>query len=389
VELQLLKQQNVAMFDVVLALAISFTITFLAIPVIMDVAEMKKLFDQPDERKVHQTPIAPLGGVGIFAGFIFGCLLAIKFQTGSEFQYFIAAVMVIFFLGIKDDILVITPVKKFIGQVLAAFMIIYYGRIQIHGMNGFLGIQDLPEMFSLLISYFAVIVIINSFNLIDGVDGLAGSLGLMSSAMFGAYFLSVHMLSYAVLAFALSGSLLGFLIFNFQPAKIFMGDTGSLLIGTVNAILVIKFINVASSADTSIQLESAPALGFAILMMPLLDTLRVFAIRIAKRRSPFSPDRNHIHHLLLDRGLSHTAITIVLVAINVSLVAFVYLERSLGCTILISSVIGFFFLFIGFIFYGRNRPKYVVSKNDQQENGKLKATSLVTLAKDTILEQKN
>ncbi len=377
------------MFDVVLALAISFAITFLAIPVIMNVAEMKKLFDHPDERKVHQTPIAPLGGVGIFAGFIFACLLTINFQSGSEFQYFIAAVMVIFFLGIKDDILIITPVKKFIGQVLAAFMIIYYGRVQIHGMNGFLGVHELPEMFSLLLTYFAVIVIINSFNLIDGVDGLAGSLGLMSSAMFGAYFLSVNMLSYAVLAFALSGSLLGFLIFNFQPAKIFMGDTGSLLIGTVNAILVIKFINVASSSDAPTPLEAAPALGFAILMMPLLDTLRVFAIRIAKRRSPFSPDRNHIHHLLLDRGLSHTAITILLVGINISLVAFVYLERSLGNTILISSVIGIFFAFIALIFYGRSRPKYVVTKTEQQENGKLKTTSLVTLAKDTILEQKN
>ena len=377
------------MFDVVLALAISFTITFLAIPVIINVAEMKKLFDVPDERKVHQTAITPLGGIGIFAGFIFGCLLTINFKVASEFQFFIAATMVIFFLGLKDDILVISPIKKFIGQVLAAFLIIYDGRVQIRSMHGFFGINELPEMFSLLITYFAVIVIINSFNLIDGVDGLAGSLGLMSAALFGVYFLEVNMPAYYILAFSLCGSLLAFLIFNFQPAKIFMGDTGSLLIGTINAVLVIKFINVANSSDVSFPIESSPAIGFAILMIPLLDTLRVFSIRIFKRRSPFSPDRNHIHHLLLDRGFSHRSITLLLVSLNVGLVAFVYLERNLGCTILILSVFAFFFIFIALAYYVRPKPRLAVAKNNDLENGALKGSKLVTLTKDAILEQKN
>ncbi|HZE85812.1 MAG TPA: MraY family glycosyltransferase, partial [Puia sp.] len=232
------------MFDVLLSIAISFTVTFLAIPAIINVAEMKKLFDMPDERKIHHTPITPLGGLGIFAGFAFGCLLTLHFGQSVDLQYFMAASLVIFFLGLKDDILVISPVKKFIGQVLAAFIIIYYGGIQIRSMHGFLGISQLPEMFSLLLTYFAVIVVINSFNLIDGVDGLAGSLGLLSTVIFGVYFLAVNMLPYSVIAFSLAGSLLAFLIFNFQPAKIFMGDTGSLLVGTINAILVIKFINV-------------------------------------------------------------------------------------------------------------------------------------------------
>ncbi len=214
------------MFDVLLSIAISFTVTFLAIPAVINVAEMKKLFDMPDARKVHFHPITPLGGLGIFAGFIFGGLLTLHFGQYADLQYFIAASFVIFFLGLKDDILVISPVKKFIGQVLAAFIIIYYGNTQIRSMHGFLGIYELPEMFSLLLTYFAVIVVINSFNLIDGVDGLAGSLGLLSTVIFGIYFLYVGMSPYAVLAFSLAGSLLAFLIFNFQPAKIFMGDTG-------------------------------------------------------------------------------------------------------------------------------------------------------------------
>jgi len=377
------------MFDVILAVAISFTVTFLAIPVIITVAEMKKLFDVPNERKIHNTAITPLGGIGIFAGFVFGCLLTINFKTSFEFQYFIAATMVIFFLGLKDDILVISPIKKFIGQVLAAFLIIYDGRIQIHSMHGFLGINELPEMFSLLITYFAVIVIINSFNLIDGVDGLAGTLGLMSSVMFGVYFLSVNMPAYYTLAFSLCGSLLAFLIFNFQPAKIFMGDTGSLLIGSINAILVIKFINVAQSAEVGTPLGSSPAIGFTILMIPLLDTLRVFSIRIFKRRSPFSPDRNHIHHLLLDRGLSHRAITILLVSFNLLLVAGVYFGRSLGCTILITSVFALFFAFIAVTYYARPRPRFIMAENAEPANSKINTTKLVTITKDNILEQKN
>ena len=378
------------MFDVLLSIAISFTITFLAIPAIINVAEMKKLFDMPDARKVHNTPITPLGGVGIFAGFIFGSLLTIHFNQNTDLQYFIAASFVIFFLGLKDDILVISPVKKFIGQVLAAFIIIYYGGIQIRSMHGFLGIYQLPEMFSLLLTYFAVIVVINSFNLIDGVDGLAGSLGLLSTAIFGVYFLSVNMLPYAVIAFSLAGSLLAFLIFNFQPAKIFMGDTGSLLVGTINSILVIKFINVANTSDVSFPITASPAVGFTILMVPLLDTLRVFGIRIFHRRSPFSPDRNHIHHLLLDRGFSHRAITFFLVAVNLVIVSIVFLERSLSCTVLIFSVFAVFFTLIAAIYYLRPAPRLFVARTGQEESAQLrKASKFVSLKEDSILEQKN
>ncbi|HEV3326810.1 MAG TPA: MraY family glycosyltransferase [Puia sp.] len=377
------------MFDVLLSIAISFTITFLAIPAVINVAEMKKLFDMPDARKVHHSPITPLGGLGIFAGFIFGCLLTIHFNEYPEIQYFIAASLVIFFLGLKDDILVISPIKKFIGQVLAAFIIIYYGNIQIRSMNGFLGIYQLPEMFSLLLTYFAIIVVINSFNLIDGVDGLAGSLGLISATIFGIYFFYAGMLPYSVLAFSLAGSLLAFLIFNFQPAKIFMGDTGSLLVGTINAILVVKFINVANAANASFPISASPAVGFTILMIPLLDTLRVFGIRIINRRSPFSPDRNHIHHLLLDRGFSHRAITLFLGTINMVMIGVIFLARSLNCTLLIFSVFLMFFLLIAGIYYFMPAPRLFVAKTAKEENAQLtKASQLVSL-KDSILEQNN
>jgi len=382
------------MFDVLLCISISFAVTYLSIPVIIFVANSKKLYDVPDARKIHDVPIPSLGGLGIFAGFIMAVLTIINFSEAADFQYFCAAAFVIFFLGLKDDILDITPIKKFIGQVGAAFLIIYKGNIQIQSMHGFLGINQLPPMFSLIFTYLTVIVIINSFNLIDGVDGLAGSLALMAAIIFGIYFYEVNMLPYAILSFATAGSLIAFLIFNFQPAKIFMGDTGSLLLGLINAILVIKFINVANLPDIKMPISAAPAIGFAILMVPLLDTLRVFGIRIGHRRSPFSPDRNHIHHLLLDRGLSHRTITITLVGVNFLFIILVYALRSIDCTWLILGIFTIFFSVIGLLYYSRRRKNLFIAtpvNNNLQGNPNIQGASKIvsiTNAKDAMYEQK-
>jgi len=375
------------MFDIVFSIIISFTITFLAIPVIIKVAEQKMLFDVPNERKIHVSPVPSLGGLGIFAGFVISCLLTISFHNASEFQFFIAAALVIFFLGIKDDILIISPLKKFIGQVLAAFLIIYKGGVQIKSMYGFLGIYELPELFSLLLTYFTVIVIINSFNLIDGVDGLAGSLGFMATFIFGLYFLKIDLLPYATLSFALAGSLAAFLIFNFQPAKIFMGDTGSLLIGLTTAILVIKFINVSSSYGVSFPLDASPAIGFSILMIPLLDTLRVFGIRIIHRRSPFSPDRNHVHHLLLDRGFTHQKVTMTLVSINIMFIALVYLGRSIGLNWLIIASVLLFFAGISALYYSRPKKRLLILRRINAKKEKV-GSSKILLTKGPVFEEK-
>jgi len=376
------------MFDVLFSIAISFAITFLAIPVIITVAEQKKLFDIPDARKVHRNPIPSLGGLGIFAGFMLACLIAIPYSQATNFQYYFAAAFVIFFLGLKDDILVISPIKKFIGQVLAAFLIIYKGNIQIKSMYGFMGIHELPEMFSLLLTYLTIIVVINSFNLIDGIDGLAGTLGLMSSMIFGLYFLQINQPAYSILAFSLAGSLAAFLIFNFQPAKVFMGDTGSLMVGLVNAILVIKFIMVANLPETPYPIIASPAVSVAILAIPLMDTLRVFAIRIFHRRSPFSPDRNHIHHLLLDRGYSHRFISLMLVSVNLLFVLAAYAGRDLGCTWIILAMLTVFFAGIAGLYYTRPRTRLFVAKAIEQET-ELTSSKIVPLTTDTILEHKN
>ncbi len=323
------------MLNVILTGSVAFIITFLAIPAIMNVAKEKKLFDLPDARKLHSKPIASLGGVGIFLGFFLSCLLTVSNKESSDLRFFFASALVIFFLGLKDDILVISAIKKFLGQLAAAAILIHLGNLRIESMHGFLGLGALPEPLSYLISYITIIVTINAYNLIDGVDGLAGSLGVLTSSIFGVYFFVAEMPAYSLMAFGMTGSLLAFLVFNFNPAKIFMGDSGSLLLGLVNAILVIKFISVADAPNAAFPVASCVAVGFSILVVPLLDTLRVFSLRIAKGKSPFVPDRNHIHHLLLDRGLNHRYVTVSCVTLNVAFIVMSYFGRELGSTLLI------------------------------------------------------
>ncbi len=375
------------MFDVLLSLALSFTVAYLAIPAIVVIAANKKLFDLPDERKIHQAHIPSLGGIGIFGGFVLASLICIQFASASEFQYFFAAANVVFFLGLKDDILIISPIKKFVGQVIAAALIIHKGGIQITSMHGFLGIEEVPAMFSVLLTYFTVIVVINSFNLIDGIDGLAATLGTIAAGLFGFYFLKAGFPAYSILAFSLVGSLVAFLIFNYHPAKIFMGDSGSMLVGLVNAILVIKFINVSQAATATLPVDASPAIGFIILLIPLMDTLRVFSIRIFKRRSPFSPDRNHIHHLMLDRGMSHNAITFALAGSSMLLTTAAYFSRQIGCTILVFAAIASFSSGIALLYFTR-RPRIYVARKLIKEK-QLRTARLVPLVKDIILENKN
>ena len=377
------------MLDILLTASVSFIITFLAIPVILQIAELKNLYDIPDERKVHTRPVASLGGVGIFGGFLLACLLSIQGYINPEFQYFFAAALVIFFLGLKDDLMVLSATKKFIGQVIAASILIHLGGIRLDSMHGLFGFEQVPEGFGLALSYLTIIVVINSFNLIDGVDGLAASLGILAMLIFGTYFFAIAQQAYALLAFSMAGSLVAFMIFNHHPAKIFMGDSGSLMIGLVNSILVIKFISVANAPLVSFPIPSAVAIGFAILIVPLLDTLRVFSIRIINGRSPFTPDRNHVHHLLLDRGFGHAAVTFICVGINVGFILLAWFGRSLGPSYLLLILLVLSFSGLGILYYRRPRPAMVIAK---RINGatELKTTSkVVTLTQEAAVADKN
>ncbi len=343
----------------------AFVVTLLVIPVIILVAKKKKLYDEPDDkRKLHKQPIPSLGGLGMFIGLILSVLLTINFaKEAPEFQFYIAALLLIFFLGIKDDIMIISPGKKFIGQLITAGILIFKANLIITDMHGFLGFHAIPLEASYLLTVFAIVVIINAFNLIDGVDGLAGGLGLISSLVFGIFFLVNNNIPYAVLGFAFAGSLLAFLYYNFHPAKIFMGDTGSLMIGLINTILVIKFIQ--TGADyTAYPVASAPAIGFGILFLPLMDTLRVFGLRIINGRSPFSPDRTHIHHLLLNRGFDHKQVTLICVGVSVAISVISFYLQGMGTGLLIMTLGAIFFSLIYLLHFKKYTYKLRVVKGE-------------------------
>ncbi len=343
------------MENVLIATVLSFVVTYFSIPILIKVAELKSLYDEPDERKAHKQRIPTLGGIGFFSGFIIAAAICVPALQNSPFQYMMAAFFIIFMVGMKDDIVGLSPLKKLIGQLMASFAIIYLGNLQITNMYGFLGITSLPPSISLMLTYFTFVVVINAFNLIDGVDGQAGSIGLLVSAILGAYFLHVGEITYAVIGFALAGGLASFLIYNISPARIFMGDTGSLLIGLVNAVLVLKFIEVAGNPAGKMPINATPAVAIAILIVPLFDTLRVFAVRMMKGRSPFSADRNHIHHYLLDLKLNHKQTTLVSVSVNALYIVAAFFLQSLGTTWLVTAIVGSAVVFTSMLYVARKR----------------------------------
>ncbi len=319
------------MFYSVLAFITSFTLTFLAIPSIIHVAIKKNLMDEPGERRSHSTSTPSLGGIGIFAGTLFSILLWTPFENFANLQYVLCSFIIIFLIGAKDDIDPMSPSNKFLGELFAAAILVFKANVRLTSLYGIFGIQEIPEYAGAILSIFVIIVIINAFNLIDGINGLSGGLGTLITVVFGLWFLKVDSTEIAVVAFALAGSLIAFLKYNITPAKIFMGDTGALLLGLVCSILTINFIERHNEiGDNSYAFAAAPSMAIAILILPLFDTLRVFTIRLLKGKSPFHPDRNHIHHMMIDAGFTHTSASAVLITVNIVFMLIAYYFQSLG-----------------------------------------------------------
>lgn len=323
------------------AFVTSLTITFFAIPSIIRIAEIKHLFDVPDERKAHITNVPTLGGLAIFAGMIFSLTFWSTQEDIVELQYIISSIIILFFIGMKDDLFNLIAHKKLIGQLAASFILVHWAGIKITNFFGIFGIWELSLIESYIFSIFTLVVITNSLNLIDGIDCLAGSVGIVASLVFGAWYFLANQTQYVILSASLIGSLVAFLYYNRTPAKIFMGDTGSLLVGIVLSILAIKFIemNRVLPIDGKNKIQSIPVVTIGILIIPLFDTLRVFTIRMLQGKSPFTPDRNHLHHLLIDLGLSHIRATLILIGFNLLIVALVFKMQAVRSEITLSLVL--------------------------------------------------
>lgn len=331
----------------------SFIVVLLSTPSLIKVAILKRLFDAPgDERKLHKKMIPTIGGIIIFAATIFSFSLWFPIsyiqessdiiRSVDDFKFLIATVLILFFVGVKDDIIGTAPIKKLVAHVLVGMMLVLMANIRITGLHGLFGVFEIPYWASVFLSLFTYIVVVNAFNLIDGVDGLAAGIGFICCSVFGAWFTFAGDLIMAGLAFALSGSLLAFLIFNFSPAKIFMGDSGSLTIGLIICILAIKLIEYdKNNLPDFLSGISRPVLAMSVLVYPLIDTLRIFIYRAVRGISPFSADRNHLHHSLLDIGLSHKQTVIVLYTVNILIIALAVFFKDINPSYLMLIIFAF------------------------------------------------
>lgn len=308
----------------------AFLIAIFAIPSVINVAHVKKLLDEPNLRTVHEALTPRLGGLAIFAGFLSAVTIFGHLEKGI--QQLIAGSIVIFFIGLKDDIVSVSAFKKFFIQILAAGIVLFIGDMRITNFQGMFGIGELNHGISYAFSFLVIIGITNAFNLIDGLDGLAGTIVCLVCLFFGLSFLLSGAGAYSIVAFALLGSVAGFLRYNMHRAIIFMGDTGSLVSGFIIAVLSIKFVEVRA-------VQNAPAMALAVLFIPVLDTIRVFILRIFAGDSPFSPDKNHIHHKLVEIGFSHIFSVILLALINISVIVIMFLLQGYGNTQLLLSLI--------------------------------------------------
>jgi UDP-GlcNAc:undecaprenyl-phosphate/decaprenyl-phosphate GlcNAc-1-phosphate transferase len=333
----------------------AFLVALFAVPSIIYIAHLKNMLDTPNVRTVHESLTPRLGGVAVFAGFM--SALTIFADLGNGIQQLLAGCIVLFFVGLKDDLVTISVSKKFVGQLLATGIVMIMADVRLTSFQGILGIQELPVGISYAFTFLVIVGITNAINLIDGLDGLAGTIVLTIVSTFGYYFVRYGGPSYGNYVFVsvcLIGGIIGFLRYNFHRASIFMGDTGSLVCGFIVSVLTIQFIEMGLKVGQPFG-SSSPSVAAGILFVPLFDTLRVFIVRMMAGRSPFSPDKNHVHHRILAMGFQQISTVILLALLNLVVILFVINFAALGNTILIAALVAFSVLLSVFLGVYRSR----------------------------------
>ena len=333
--------------SILFAFLTSLIITYVVIPKVIFFADKFRLTDVPGERSSHKRSVPIFGGIAIFSGIIFSLLFWGKLDS---IQFILVSLVIVFFVGVIDDLLGLSPYKKIIGQLIAILIAIYLGKIQINSMHGVLGVYELPDIIATLFTVFVVIVITNGFNLIDGVDGLARGIGVIASLAFGVMAYLMNQTDMAIIAFSLLGALLAFLKYNFHPARLFMGDTGSLLVGMILSVLAINLIHSGVVTETIHFPNKGPLIAIIFLATPLFDSLRVFVVRIIYGKNPLYAGREHIHHALLDLGFGHKKTALALYLMSILLIAGSYflLELNINTSIAILALASFIILMIPF-----------------------------------------
>ncbi len=311
---------------ILLAICTSFMIGFMVTPVLIRIFFKMKLMDTPGGRKIHNGFIPSMGGIGFVLATFISILIWFQMDQLTEIRFFLAAFGLMFFVGLRDDLVNLTVLQKLTGQLVSAFLVIVMADIRLSSLYGFFGVYELPLAVSYLLSFFAIITLTNSFNLIDGLDGLAGTISLVTLTFLGWWFWEADMQSFAMFSMILAGGIMAFLIYNWHPAKIFMGDTGSLSLGFALSVLTILFIDTNGTMFSyeGFKFNAPIASGIALLIVPIYDTARIFTKRVLKGKSPMAPDKSHVHHFLLRMGLRQDKVTWALVLIKVAFISLIF-----------------------------------------------------------------
>lgn len=344
-----------------LGMLFSFLITFYSIPTIVKISLKKNLMDEPGIRSSHLRKIPNLGGIAIFYSLAV-CASIFAFELFELYKFLFASLVILLYIGVMDDIVIMRAYKKLLAQIVVTSLMVIGSDVRIRSFFGLFGIYELNYYFSVFISFFTFIVLINAFNLIDGIDGLAGGYSVICSAMFGISYFRLGEYNYplVVLSGVIIGAVLGFLYYNlsnYRHNKVFMGDTGSMILGFLLAFTAICFIDIFIDKQNPeiprYYLQSAPAIAIALLILPLADTLNVFIIRILNGKSPFDADKNHIHHSMLNLGLTHRRSTFYIIVYYLFIVMVAYFGRHLNVNLLLVII-----ALLGFI--GAYLPKFIL-----------------------------
>ena len=325
----------------VLAAISAFVVAFLILPVLIKYSLKKNLVVVPGRRMVHKKETPSLGGVAIFLGFILAAVMWVDIEEWKNMRFPIASLLIIFFLGVRDDLVPFNAWRKMVGQG-AAIVGLLFSDIKINSLYGLFGLYEIPALVSFILTAVFIIVLTNAYNLIDGLDGLAGTVGVITFSAFGLWFHLAGEQVFSLFCFAMVGALLAFLIFNWQPAEIFMGDTGAMVGGMLLSIATIYFMNCneALPKDNPVKFVSSIGAAACVIVLPLCDTVRIIILRISRGQSPITPDKSHIHHGLIRLGLTHAKASLLLGFICLGFVGLAMVTHELGNWAVIGIVIG-------------------------------------------------
>ena len=321
-----------------LVLVSSNVISSSVFPVIIYLSYAKKLTKKPNNRSSHNKLVPTMGGLAIFIGISISIALVTIIMGDkaevSEILSIVTTTTILLFIGIKDDLMEISSRKKFLTQLVAALLLILLTGNHITDFYGLLGIHSIRRLLCIGFTVFVYILIINAYNLIDGIDGLAAGIGIVFFGFCGIYFIVNSRCIDGFLSFASIGGLVAFSRYNISNTrKVFMGDTGSMVIGLIITYQIVKIFYINNNIQSDYQINNIPVIILALLSYPLFDTLRVFIIRIKNKKSPFSADRKHIHHSLIDLGLSHLQSSSLIIVYTFMIVSLAYITRHLEANI--------------------------------------------------------